>query len=60
MMELGSKGKDKLTPLTGTIVGFARYLYGEDAVAIQPRGCTDDYKPAQLVWLPKDRVEEQK
>jgi hypothetical protein len=54
-IELGKKGRDKVTGLEGILTGYAKYLFGCDQYCILPE--STDNKPSEGVWIDDGRVE---
>lgn len=56
MIELGVKGRDKVTGFEGIITGRAQYLFGCDQYVLVPR-VRDDGKVEDGRWFDEGRVE---
>jgi hypothetical protein len=56
MLELGKKGKDKVTGFEGVITGHAKYLYGCDLYALTPT-VDKDGKICETNWFDEGRIE---
>lgn len=56
MIELGQKGKDKITGFEGIITGRASYLYGCDQYSIVP-AIDKDGKTGETHWFDEGRIE---
>jgi hypothetical protein len=56
MIELGSKVKDRITPLSGIVIGRAEYLSGSIQYSVQPQECRES-KPADPAWLDESRLD---
>jgi hypothetical protein len=41
MLELGKKGRDKITGFEGIIIGYAKYLYGCNTYGLMPKVGSD-------------------
>lgn len=55
-IELGKQGRDKISGLTGIIIGRAEYLFGCAQYGIVPRiGANGE--PSIATWLDEGRVE---
>lgn len=55
MIELGKKGKDKITGLEGIITGRATYLYGCDQYCLVPK--SKDGAISEGAWFDEGRLE---
>jgi hypothetical protein len=55
MIELGKKGKDKISGLEGIITGRATYMYGCDQYCIVP--LAKDNAPSEGFWYDEGRIE---
>jgi len=55
MIELGKKGKDKITGFEGIIIGRAQYLTGCDQYALTPP--VRDGKVQDSQWFDEGRIE---
>jgi hypothetical protein len=55
-VNLGDRVRDRITKLTGIVVGITYYLYGCTRVAIQPEEGKDG-KPAEWIRLDEPQVE---
>lgn len=55
MIQLGQKGKDKITGFEGIITGRAQYLYGCIQYCITPKIKADVIKDSQ--WFDEGRIE---
>jgi hypothetical protein len=56
MIELGKKGKDKITGFEGIITGRAQYLYGCDQYGITP-AVDKEGKTKDTQWFDEGRIE---
>jgi len=56
MLELGQKGKDKITGFKGIITGRAQYLYGCDQYGLNPE-VDKDGKIGEIHWFDEGRIE---
>jgi hypothetical protein len=54
--ELGTKVKDRITGLVGTVVGRTEWLYGCRRYVVQPEGLKDG-KPIETIHYDEDAVE---
>lgn len=57
-VELGEYTRDKITGFSGTVVGRARYLYGERRALVQGHTLTDTGLPTDPQWIDEQRLEE--
>ena len=56
MIELGQKGKDKITGFKGIIIGRSQYIYGCDQYALSPE-VSKDGKIGDTCWFDEGRIE---
>lgn len=55
MIELGQRGRDKVTGFEGILIGHCRYLTGCDQYGISPPAKDGEVKAAQ--WFDEGRIE---
>lgn len=55
MIELGKKGRDKVTGFEGVIIGMAQYLFGCTQYALTPPAV--DGKLVESQWFDEGRIE---